>query len=49
MILSLASRVVMVGLVPAIQPSARSIAGGNLDPRHKPEDDSEKHLLEPEH
>jgi hypothetical protein len=49
MILSLASRVVMVGFVPTIHPTARSGADGGLDPRDKPEDDSEKHLLEPEH
>ncbi len=31
--------VVMVGLVPTIQPSARSSARGEVDPRDEPEDD----------
>src|SRR5688572_894236 len=31
----------MVGLVPTIQPSARSVACREVDPRDKPEDDSD--------
>jgi hypothetical protein len=39
----------MVGLVPTIHPTACSDAGGGLDPRDKPEDNSGNHLIEPEH
>jgi hypothetical protein len=35
--------VVMVGLVPTIQPSARSGALGVRDPREKPHNDSPQH------
>ncbi len=38
----------MVGLVPTIHTTACSGVNGELDPRDKPEDDSEKDLLEPE-
>jgi hypothetical protein len=34
------TKVVMVGLVPTIQPSAGSDACGTLDPGDKPEDDT---------
>jgi hypothetical protein len=34
------ARVVMVGLVPTIQPSVGSDACGTVDPRDKPEDDT---------
>ncbi len=33
--------IVMVGLVPTIQPSASSVARREVDPRDKPEDDSD--------
>ena len=38
--LSFGTRVVMVGLVPTIHPTASSGARGWLDPRDKPEDDA---------
>jgi hypothetical protein len=46
---ALASRFVMVGLVPTIHPTACSGVRGGLDPRDEPEDDSSDYPLEPEH
>jgi hypothetical protein len=39
----------MVGLVPAIHPTAGFGGRGGQDPRDKPEDDSGNHLIEPEY
>jgi hypothetical protein len=46
--LSLGTHVVVVGLGPTIHPTACSGVRGWLDPRDEPEDDSGKHLLEPD-